>query len=887
MTLANGHTLLHYRLIEKIGEGGMGVVWSARDTALDREVAVKVLPEAVAGDSDRLARFEREAKLLASLNHPNVAAVYGLHRDGATHFLAMERVAGDDLSTRLLRGALPLDEVIAVARGIADALEAAHEGGVIHRDLKPANVKVAPDGTVKVLDFGLAKALDTVATSGDPSDPTSSPTRTSAGTIAGLILGTAAYMSPEQARGKPLDRRTDLWSFGCVLYEMLTGTRPFDGETITDVLSAVISKEPGRDALPPATPAALRRLLDRCLEKDPRRRLADASTARLELDEALRELRAPTTPAATAAGAPSRRAVLPWAIAAVAVVVAVAWTLRPAAAPASPAPAVTAIEALTDRRGAEFMPAISPDGRSLAYVARDGDDLDIFLVRVGGENPINLTANHDGQDFAPAFSPDGERIAFASDREGGGLFVMGATGESPRRVAPEGSHPDWSPDGTKLVASTEQVDDPYVRWTHGRVFVVDLATGERRDLPVVEDGVGPRWSPDGRRIAYWNEIDGRRDLWTIGLDDPAPVRVTDDAHTDWEPLWAEGGRALYFHSDRGGNPDLWRVAIDPSTGAAAGPPAPLTIGPTAAWESSLSADGTRLVVAMRAKRSAVRAYRFDARAARVLGPATTLLESGSGLTQMTVSADGRRLAYRTTHPREIVTTLDLDTGERRRLTDDGFRNRGPQWSPDGRWIAIYTNRSGRYEVWRMQPEGTDVHRLVDAAASHPEWSPVGALLAVQITADDGRIDTAFYAPDPGATASDSPWIEARERIAGFVSLAWSRDGRYLAGAVGWPWTLHVRDLHTDTFVGADDPAPIGTAYPPVWLPDGERLLFWSDERQRFVTWNFRTGATAPVAGLESPPGEPRLAPDGRTLYVLEDDVDGEVWMLTLERGNGG
>ena len=656
MPIEPGQQLLHYRLIEKVGEGGMGVVWKALDTTLDREVAIKILPDHLAVDAQRLARFDREAKLLASLNHPNIAAIYGLHAEGATRFLAMEFVSGEDLAERLKRGALPVDETLEVARRIAEALEAAHESGVIHRDLKPANIKLATDGTVKVLDFGLAKAMDASAASG-PVDPNASPTVTSAGSLAGVILGTAAYMSPEQARGKPLDRRSDLWSFGCVLYEMLTGRMAFAGETITDVLSAVISKEPDRELLPAATPPSSRRLLERCLVKDVRLRTGDAASARLDLDDALQELREPVSTATPIAGvapaASSGRGWIPWSIAALALLAAFSIWLIGGSAPGndSGAPAVTGIEALTDRAGAEFMPALSPDGRNLAFVARDGDDLDIFLLRVGGENPINLTDDHDGQDFAPAFSPDGESIAFASDREGGGLFVMGATGESPRRVADEGTHPDFSPDGTRLVAATEQVDNPYSRNTRSRVFVIDLAGGAPRELPVVKDGVGPRWSPDGKRIAYWNEIEGQRDLWTIPAEGGDPVKVTDDVATDWEPMWAEGGNALYFHSDRGGSPDLWRIPIDAAGGGAGGPPTPLTIGVTPVWESSLSADGSRLVGAMRSFSTALRAYPFDPETLEVEGDPRTLLESGNRLMQPSLSADGRTMAYRTSSPR--------------------------------------------------------------------------------------------------------------------------------------------------------------------------------------------------------------------------------------------
>ncbi|NIV49577.1 MAG: protein kinase, partial [Gammaproteobacteria bacterium] len=279
-----GQQLLHYRLVEKIGEGGMGVVWKAVDTTLDREVAIKVLPPAFAEDPERLARFEREAKLLAAFNHQGIAGIYGLHTEGGAPFLAMEFIPGNDLAA-LVRtaGALPLEQVLDVGRQIAEALEAAHENGIVHRDLKPANVMLTPEGHVKVLDFGLAKAVEAEQVSGHPS---MSPTLTSAGTVAGVILGTAGYMSPEQARGRVADKRSDLWALGCVLFEMLTGAKAFSGDTVSDTLASVLKTEPDWQRLPTDTPQALRRLLRRCLNKDAAQRLHDAADARLELNDA-------------------------------------------------------------------------------------------------------------------------------------------------------------------------------------------------------------------------------------------------------------------------------------------------------------------------------------------------------------------------------------------------------------------------------------------------------------------------------------------------------------------------------------------------------------------------------------------------------------------------
>jgi eukaryotic-like serine/threonine-protein kinase len=294
-----GTTLAHYRITAAVGAGGMGEVYRATDTKLGRDVALKRLPAAFAENPTRLARFEREAKVLASLNHPNIAHIYGFETallDGTTsaHVLVMEFVEGEDLAERLERGAIPVDEALAIATQVAEALEAAHERGVVHRDLKPANVKVTPEGRVKVLDFGLAKALtEDAPVAVSSAEPSQSPTLATA-TAAGLLVGTAAYMSPEQARGKAVDKRTDIWAFGVLLWEMLTGRELFRGETVSDILAAVLTTTPNLDALPPATPPRVRRLLERCLRKDPKRRLHDIADARIELDDALTRADAPS-----------------------------------------------------------------------------------------------------------------------------------------------------------------------------------------------------------------------------------------------------------------------------------------------------------------------------------------------------------------------------------------------------------------------------------------------------------------------------------------------------------------------------------------------------------------------------------------------------------------
>ena len=425
-----GDTLGVYRILGKLGEGGMGEVYRARDAKLNRDVAIKVLPELFSTDPERLARFRREAQVLASLNHQNIGHIYGLEDQSGVHALVLELVEGPTLADRIAQGPIPLDEAIPIAKQIADALECAHELGIIHRDLKPANIKLRPDGTVKVLDFGLAKALDPVATSSP--DAMNSPTLTARGTQLGVIVGTAAYMAPEQARGKAVDRRADIWAFGAVLYEMLTGKRAFQGDDISVTLAAVIKDDADWKALPRDVPPSLLRLLRRCLQKDPKRRLSAIADARLELDDPGTEERA----APVQAGRERRQLVLAWSVASVALlgagVAVVAWApWRAAPRQLSPVLPVnlSGPDNLELLNGAAV--AISPDGQTVAYVAQSGERSYLYVRGITQLGSTRLAGTEDA--YGPFFSPRGDEIAFFSRTH---LKKVAVTGGTPTTICP-------------------------------------------------------------------------------------------------------------------------------------------------------------------------------------------------------------------------------------------------------------------------------------------------------------------------------------------------------------------------------------------------------------------------------------------------------------------
>src|SRR5436190_1122890 len=514
MALAPGTRLGAYEIVALLGAGGMGEVYRARDTKLGRDVALKILPALFAADPDRLARFRREAQVLASLNHQNIAQINGLEDSSDIPALAMELVEGPTLADRIAKGQIPLDEALPIARRIAEALEAAHEAGIIHRDLKPANIAVTSDGNVKVLDFGLAKAIEPA--SGAAIDLASSPTITSPAmmTGVGMILGTAAYMSPEQAKGRPADKRSDLWAFGCVFYEMLTGTRPFAGADVTETIAAVVRAEPNWSTLPADTPAAIRRLLRRCLEKDRLRRLPDAAVARLEIDDAL------TVPDAAVSGNPVGRrqtmTLVAWLVAAVAVTAAVTVAMSPVRRVASDSvPFRFEIATPPTTESASF--ALSPDGRQLVFVATGQRGSQLWL-RSLDEVTAQPLAETEGAS-QPFWAPDSRSLGFFADGQLKRLHL----GAGRPQVLAEARNPAggaWNLYGDIIFSPNQASPLMRVAATGGTTTVVArLAPGERSHR-------FPVFLPDGRRFLVLFALSGpeTEGIYLTSLDSPETRR---------------------------------------------------------------------------------------------------------------------------------------------------------------------------------------------------------------------------------------------------------------------------------------------------------------------------------------------------------------------------
>jgi len=886
-----GTKLGPYEITAKLGEGGMGEVWRARDTKLERDVAIKVLPPAFVEDHERLARFEREAKLLAQLNHPNIAHIYGLEASGEAHALVMELVEGPTLAERLESGSLALDQSLSLARQIAEALEEAHEKGIIHRDLKPQNIKASTEGKVKVLDFGLAKAMDPVGVAsgaGSASQLAQSPTLTIGATVQGMILGTAAYMSPEQARGGAVDKRADIWAFGVVLYEMLVGGSLFAADTVTDTLAGVLKTEVDFARLPAATPAPLRRLLRRCLERAPKNRLHDIADARLVLDDLVAG-RSDEASAAAPIASPGN----PWparllwlaigaAVSAAAVIGLGGAGGTRATAPAGDGVRPFALRRLTELPGAEMQPTLSPDGRMLVYASAASGNLDLYLLRVGGDRAIPLTTDP-ADDSRPAFSPDGERIAFRSERDGGGLFVMGATGESVRRVTDAGFDATWSPDGKQLAYATEGVLDPISRDSESELWVVDVNTGKRHRL-VESDAVQPAWSRRGDRIAYWANTGGQRDLWTVAAAGGEPVAVTQDAATDWSPEWSPDGRWLYFSSDRGGSYNLWRIPIDPEKGSAAGAPQPVTTGVRSMGYARLSADGSRLS-AMAYERSFEQSiYAIDPSDPIRLELRRTLRNPSARWCSL--SPDGNHLACNTATAPEDLLVLSSDGREMRRLTSDLDKDRVGVWDPSGKRLAFASARSGRWQMWTIGVDGSDLRQVTDVGDSLiGAWTPDGKRFlsgsgyppnALYFWLDVERLATPeTVEPIPELNALQrffiGAWSHAGDRLAGGID---DLSGRAAGIAIWTPATKSVRRL--DLPVSGRSFGSVGG-----WSPD---------DRYLYVRTPGGVEAVEPDSGRHrviAPAGTRAVLSvslDGSTLSVENEILDSDIWLLEFEGG---
>jgi len=870
-----GTRLGPYEVLAKLGEGGMGEVYRARDTKLNRDVALKVLPEAFALDPDRLARFKREAQVLASLNHPHIAAIYGFEDSGATHALVLELVEGPTLADRIAKGPIPPDEALPIAKQIVDALEAAHEQGVIHRDLKPANIKLRPDGTVKVLDFGLAKALEPVSAMNP--GVTHSPTITTpAMTHMGMILGTAAYMSPEQARGRSAGKRSDMWAFGCVLYEMLTGKRAFDGEDVGETLAAVIKSDPDWNALPAAMPPAVRTLIERCLEKDPRQRVSDSSTASFVLREpslALRNGSGAFSPAVPPPRYPFVRRGMPVAVAALAVGVvlggAVRWSLTPTARPAVVRFQLTPAEGEGALSGVFRLLALSPDGSQVAYTTDKG----LYLRGLADAESRLLTGADSGVVGEPTFSPDGQWIAFLSvaDRR---LKKVAVTGGAVVTLCP-----------VDTPVSVSWTSDAIVFSQPAGIMRVSPAGGTPEPLVRVRPGeavYGPQLLPDGQTLLF-TLVAGGGDI-----SDKAAIVAQSLKSGSRQTLVQVGSSARFIptgHLVYLVNGVLFAVPFNPASVRVTGSPVPVvegvTRGAASMAEYAVSEAGSLVYVPGPASASSrlSRLVTIDDK-----GTLGVLNPSPGAYAWPRIAPGGRRIAYAVEEGKIVnIWIYDLDGRSAARRLTFGGNNRFPVWSADGRYVAYQSDRGGDLGVFRQPADvsGAAAERLttpeVDTAHVPESWSRAADVLS--LSAVKGTTATLWTLSMRDRKLAQFGDVRSSNQL----NSDFSPDGRWIAYTLRGGPALTMIDVEPFPASGARYQISKSDelAHHAVWAPNGN-TLFYVPGNQSVTGVGISTSPAFTAGNPHTAPGnvpntnpfgEPRnfdVFPDGRRFVTVVD-----------------
>jgi serine/threonine protein kinase len=859
-----------YQVTAKLGEGGMGEVYRARDAKLGRDVALKLLPATLADNSQSMARLEREARTLASLNHPNIAAIYGLEESDGLRALVMELVEGETLSEHI-RGAsakhLPPEEALPIAKQIAEAVEYAHERGVIHRDLKPPNVKITPEGTVKVLDFGLAKVLSD-QDSMPPEIPANSPTLSLMATQAGIILGTAAYMAPEQAKGKPVDRRADIWAFGCVLFEMFAGKKPFDGETISEVLAAVIRAEPDWTALPRTTPPSIKRLIRRCLVKDPKQRLRDIGDARIAIEETLSGADAGAltngdTP--DNKGASFLRRATPWALGAVTIFVAAiaTWLLL------RPKPQENVFRFLiSPPENSEFdtngPSSISPDGRTLAFIAQSGPGKPrVMWLRSLDSVTAQPVAGTEGAQL-PFWSPDGRQIAFGV---GGILEKIAVSGGPPVTLCDMRNlsqpHPEhnsasaWNKDGVILFTNSGgiyQVSD-----SGGTPALVAAPDATRKESGFFL----PQFLPDGRHFLVRVLTDSGPGMIGIGSLDSKSIVELGPASSN--AVYAPPGFLFYLDQDT-----LMARPFDAGARRFAGPASPVAQNISAVAVPGLgffSVSSTGVLVYQTALDTSRSLMAWFDRAGQNLG---TVGQQG-GYSTPALSPDGTRLAVAVGGRQKAdIWVFDLKRGTASRLTFDAAENVNPIWSTDASQVFFSSHRNGPYAIYQKAANGLgstqSVFQAQQGGAALNDLSTDGRY-AIYDTAANSSTNQIWALPLAG---NRKPFPVVQGSF-GAASAQLSSNGRYVAYTSN---ETGREEVYVQTFPQPTGRWQISTSggVQPTWRHDGKELFFLSlDQKLMSVDVNTTSGtlqAGIPKALFHTPLV---LASYWRNIYVPSPD----------------
>ncbi len=887
-----GQTLSHYRILDRIGAGAMGEVYLAEDTKLRRKVALKVLPPRFASDPGRLERFEREARAAAALNHPGIVTLLTVEEFEGVHFLTMELVDGESLDRLIPPGGMPLERLFEIAIPLAEALWAAHKEGVVHRDLKPANVMIAAGGQVKILDFGLAKQQ----AEDEPQDATSLRTEALL-TQAGQVVGTAAYMSPEQVEARPADHRSDIFSLGVMLHEMAVGKRPFEGRSQVAVMSAILADPPaGVCALKPELPKALERIVHHCLEKDPDRRFQTALDVRNELERLADELggarRTPVPPPAKDAWR-SRAYLAAGLLALTLVAVGIAAYLsrshRWETLESRPPPRPT-LHQVTFSEAVEEFPAFSADGKRLAFTREVDGYRKLFMLDLESGDERQLT---DGEvdDFRPAWSPDGEVLLFVrsnrtdgkmsiadpfSTYDEGDIWRLELAGGRLMKIADEAFNPVFAPGGDRIAFDAAWVG-PH------RIWVADpLGRNPRQVTTDDSEFVShllPHWSPDGSRIVFQNNHwTTRFNIKAVDVATGEMRWVVESAYLDVEPAWSADGAHIYFSSYRSGGLNLWRVPVG-DDGTPTGPPGQVTSGAGNDLQAT-TAPGGEVAFAISSLNADIWRLPLDPATGKPTGGPEPLVATTREDSRGVTSPDGALVAFNSDRGGQMnLWLLSLADGSTRQVTEGLGGDFQANWSPDGRRLAFFSSRSGNGDVWTVDLESGELRQLTDDPAIdiNPFYSPDGEWIAFQ--SDRGGRREAWIMRADG---SDERQLTSNS-FGGVHYFCWTADSGHVIfrGAEGGAWRVPV---------GGGEPELVsenGGGWHMSLSPD-RTLILDNDHQAIFLTPARPGGERRKVFEFDDPTisiDYTVWSPDGRwVLFDRKRPQGGDIWVAELGSG---
>ncbi|MEP6912669.1 MAG: protein kinase [bacterium] len=910
MGLITGTKLGRYEICSKIGEGGMGEVYLAHDPQLDRKVALKILAAGLASNQERMRRFVQEAKAAAALNHPNIAHIYEIGEASGLNFIAMEFIEGENLRDALAGARLDIGRVLELAAQVASGLATAHHRGIVHRDIKPENLMVTATRQIKILDFGLAKLVEQQCTSLDASDLTTvnyMGAGPQAETSAGMLLGTVAYMSPEQAQGGAIDQCTDTFSLGVVLYEMLTGRRPFKGKSSVDSLHSIIHDEPPSALeLNPGLPIQVEEILDKAMAKDPAERYQHVGDFALDLRRLKRAIETKSLPGdgakhdAAGGKAETRpasvRSLLSYSVAAallIAVGIAAYFLGRSNARPPRPfALDGATLTPLTTDPGYEGEPTFSSDGQTIAYVSDRTGNFEIFLKQISGGPDINLT-NNAADDAQPAFSPDGKQIAFVSARQssksllyqgtdgalvGGDIWIMPALGGSARRIAEAGNFPAWSPDGSTIIYTSG------ASWYQSKMYKVAAAGGEPQEIPINFKANEPlaafllyaSYSGDG----HWIVFEARQSIFVVNAAGGEPKQIV----TGKRPVWSSAA-ILYSNGEPGKNLSLWKIPFSTSAGLPSGPAEPLTLGRGQDTQAAVSPDGKLVAFAAQTISFNVEALAIDAETGRVTD-APRPITSGSDISYfLNPSPDGRSVVFNSRRGvSSHIWRVDLGSVPVQLTSDPNLADSYPRWSPDGHTIAfarqIVNAPQAKTSLWLMTSDGANPRILVENA-SNAVWSPDGTAFAYSSVVDGhNQLNIFDLKTKQPRRLTDEP---------GVVPISvFSPDGKWLVYQSNRTGNL---DLWALPLAGGEARAVVTTPhydYHPSFSPSGKWLYFQLDHKNLYrvpgPAQEWRSAAPEKVTNFPESNlfiEDPQISRDGHQLFYSHGHITGDIWIIKL------